>query len=90
MNDSDNFENTISANIASTSKNGNYDGMTAQRTPSSARGKENKKFLKYSQEEVIEIRSLIKTFHLMTMTLTNTWGKKMKFGKKFDLRLKET
>ena len=30
---------TISATIASTSKNGNSDGMTAYRAPSSARGK---------------------------------------------------
>jgi len=52
--------------------------------------KKMKKFLKCSQEEVIRIRSLIESFYLMTMTLTNTWGKKMKFGKKFDLGLKET
>ncbi len=43
---------TISATIASTSKN----------------GRKSKKYLKNSQEEVIEIRSLIKTFYLMTMT----------------------
>jgi hypothetical protein len=49
LNDADNFENfedtcitvidTISDTIASTSKNGNSDGMTAYRAPSSARGK---------------------------------------------------
>jgi len=50
LNDADNFENfedtcintaidTISAAIASTSKNGNSDGMIAFRAPSSARGK---------------------------------------------------
>ena len=48
-----------------------------------------KKFLKNSQEEVIEIRFLIKKFYQMTMTMI--WGKKellkLKFGAKKKLIL---